>query len=77
MPIATPMQTLDAQLLDAHTRNDTHALIELYTLAGDWAEGEGRIDAACFYLTHAYVHALELGIDAAPIHDRLKAYRRI
>jgi hypothetical protein len=52
------MNTLDAQLLAAHATNDTAQLVNLYTQAADAA---GNIDTACFYLTHAYVFALEIG----------------
>lgn len=47
---------LDAQLLAAHDAGDRAALVGLYTQAADGA-GEDR--ARAFYLTHAYVFALE------------------
>jgi hypothetical protein len=49
---------LDQALLDAHARGDTDALIRLYRQAADAASTE---KAAGFYLTHAYVFALEAG----------------
>jgi hypothetical protein len=52
------MKSLDAQILAAHDACDIGALIGLYTQAADET---ADIDAACFYLTHAYVFALELG----------------
>jgi hypothetical protein len=52
------MKSLDAQILAAHDACDIGALIGLYTQA---ANETADIDAACFYLTHAYVFALELG----------------
>ena len=52
------MKSLDAQILAAHDACDIGALIGLYTQAADET---ANIDAACFYLTHAYVFALELG----------------
>lgn len=58
------MNDLDAQLLAAHDTNDAVAMVELYTQAADQSDD---IDAACFYLTHAYVFALELGDPAAQI----------
>ncbi len=64
------MRELDDQLLAAHARNDRAALVGLYTQAADCA---GDPDATCFYLTHAYVFALELGDARAPaLHARLK-----
>lgn len=56
---------LDELLLDAHARNDGEALVELYTLAANQSESAGNIDAACFYLTHAFVFALHSGSPAA------------
>ena len=52
------MSALDAQLLTAHADNDLAALVSLYTDAAAGAEDE---DAQRFYLTHAFVFALELG----------------
>ncbi len=65
---------LEARLLNAHARGDRAALIGLYTEAADAATSQ---DATCFYLTHAYVHALETGSEAArSLHARLKAAGR-
>ena len=58
---------LDAQMIAAHEAGDWEALIRLYTEAADAANDE---DAACFFLTHAYVFALEAGADEV---DGLKA----
>ncbi|MCX7565272.1 hypothetical protein OS189_02805 [Sulfitobacter sp. F26169L] len=52
------MNALHAELLAAHEANDTAALIGLYAQAADHAED---VDAACFFLTHALVFALEAG----------------
>jgi hypothetical protein len=52
------MKDLDAQMIAAHAAHDLTALIQLYTQAADEAND---LDAACFYLTHAYVFALESG----------------
>lgn len=66
--------TLDDRLLAAHARNDKHALIGLYTQAADETADQ---DAACFYLTHAYVFALDMGdTRATALHARLKAAGR-
>lgn len=57
------MNTLNDALLAAHDRNDLAALVDLYARAADQANTE---TAAGFYLTHAYVFALELGAAQAP-----------
>lgn len=70
------MSDLNAQLLAAHAAGDTPTLIRLYTAAADQAEQQD-LDAACFYLTHAYVFALELGDAACPtLRARLVAHGR-
>ena len=68
------MSALDDALLAAHEAGDKAALIRLYTQAADEA---GDVDAACFYLTHAYVFALESGApDAVALHRRLADHGR-
>ncbi|MDJ0826769.1 MAG: hypothetical protein QNJ16_14820 [Rhodobacter sp.] len=49
-------------MLEAHARDDHRALVSLYTQA---AEVTGDHDAACFFLTQAYVFALDTGHSAA------------
>ena len=51
------MSDLETLLLDAHGRDDRPALVTLYSEAADIAPDEG---AAGFFLTQAYVYALEL-----------------
>lgn len=71
------MSALDAALLAAHASGDYAALVDLYTKAADEAETSGDIDAACFFLTHAYVFALEAGSPVAKVlHARLVAHGR-
>lgn len=66
--------TLATDLLDAHARDDRAALVRLYTAAADQTSD---VDAACFYLTHAYVFALDCGDPSAPaLHARLVAQGR-
>ena len=68
------MKSLDSQLLEAHDANDTAALVSLYMQAADDTDD---INAACFYLTHAYVFALERGDKAADaLRERLAAHGR-
>lgn len=52
------MNDLHAQMMAAHGAGDLPALVTLYSAAADAAPD---VDTACFYLTHAYVFALELG----------------
>lgn len=68
------MKSLDAQIFAAHDACDIGALIGLYTQAADET---ADIDAACFYLTHAYVFALELGSPVAiSLRKRLTKHGR-
>jgi hypothetical protein len=51
--------------------------VHLYAEAGDRAEAAGEIDAACFFLTHAYVFALASGApEADALHARLLTHGR-
>ncbi|MFV1441759.1 MULTISPECIES: hypothetical protein [unclassified Phaeobacter] len=69
---------LDRALLQAHAADDGAALVRLYSLAADYAEAADDIDRACFYLTHAFVFALELGApEADPLNARLAARGRV
>lgn len=68
------MSDLDARMIAAHEAQDQQALISLYTQAADEANA---LDAACFYLTHAYIFALEAGApEAAGLHARLVSHGR-
>ncbi len=63
------MKALDNALLAAHAADDSETLIKLYAQAADTAE---TADSAAFYLTHAYIFALESGhADAPALHQRL------
>jgi len=67
-------EELEAQLLAAHEGDDRFALIRLYTQAADITND---VDAACFFLTYAYIFALEVGApEATTLHTRLKAHGR-
>ena len=69
------MTSLQNRLLDAHARDDRAALVALYTEAADVSD---TVDAACFYLTHAYIFALEKGDPASEgLYLRLKAQGRV
>ena len=69
------MTDLDTRLLAAHAADDRRALVALYTEAADCANS---VDAACFYLTHAYVFGLELNhADVPALFARLRAQGRV
>jgi hypothetical protein len=65
---------LHSRMLAAHAGPDPAALIALYTEAADTAND---MDASCFFLTHAYVFALEAGApQACQLHQRLLSLGR-
>lgn len=69
------MSDLNTKLLAAHGAQDHDALVDLYTQAADNAPD---IDTACFFLTHAYVFALEQAHPAtAQLHARLREHARV
>lgn len=62
---------LDARLLEAHARGRAEDLVQLYARAADEAEDD---KARAFYLTHAYVYALDSGHgDADTLREALIA----
>ena len=70
-------EALDRELLEAHANCDQEALVRLYTIAADERELARDVDAACFYLTHAFVFALESGHpEASNLNKRLADYGR-
>lgn len=65
---------LNERLLAAHAAKDKAALVSLYTRAADVS---ATMDATCFYLTHAYIFALDLGDPrASALHARLVEHGR-
>lgn len=68
------MNNLETQLLAAHERDDHGALVGLYRKAAD---GAANADATGFFLTHAYIFALETRHrDAPALRARLVAMGR-
>jgi len=68
------MRDLEARLLAAHARRDLRALVTLYSAAADTASSQ---DAGGFFLTQAYVYALDCNHPAATaLHARLVAEGR-
>ncbi|MEM8980673.1 MAG: hypothetical protein AAGD04_14390 [Pseudomonadota bacterium] len=61
--------SLEDRLLSAHKSNDKEALVGLYEEACHTAKAAGNEQGAGFYMTHAYVFALEIG------HPRTQALR--
>ena len=69
------MSDLDQRLRRAHDSQDGPTLTRLYVEAADGASTD---EAAAFYLTHAYIWALDTGDPAAPaLRARLAAMHRI
>ncbi|MEM9733862.1 MAG: hypothetical protein AAF903_10325 [Pseudomonadota bacterium] len=62
------MSNLDVALLAAHERNDKQALVRLYREAAR-QHGDDE-DRAAFYLTHAYIFALDCGAPEAEVLNR-------
>ena len=68
---------LECLFLDAHARDDGAALVDLYTIAANQSEAAGKIDAACFYLTQAFVFGLHCGsAETRDLQMRLSDYGR-
>jgi hypothetical protein len=71
------LDQINADLLVAHAVGDKPALVRLYRSAGDHMLSLGNIDAGCFYLTHAYIFALDCDDESvAKIHQILVAHGR-
>lgn len=67
----------NAAAIAASKAGDEAALVALYLEEADRLEAQGDVDAACFYLTQAYVFALHLGDPrASDLHARLMAHGR-
>ena len=76
--IASELAALERELLAAHESGDSDALVGLYAVAADKAEASDDIDSAAFFLTHAWIFALELGDERAEaIRARLASWGRV
>ncbi len=63
----------DDAIAAAVARRDATALVRHYSEAADRLAAWGEGDASLFFLTHAYIWALEAGLpEARAIHARLK-----
>ena len=65
-------------MLGAHADGSAGALIQHYAKAAEMAETEGDVDRAAFFLTHAWVFALEAGDErAATFREKLASWSRV
>ncbi|NND18706.1 MAG: hypothetical protein HKN98_09015 [Silicimonas sp.] len=60
-------RAIDRRLLAAHSEGDLATLVRLYREAGERAEADGDRDRAAFFLTHAWIYALEAGLGEAEV----------
>ncbi|NNE78884.1 MAG: hypothetical protein HKN18_01305 [Silicimonas sp.] len=64
-------------MMAAHGSCNLPELVDLYATAANWAETEGDVDRCCFFLTQAWVYAMEAGSpDANQLRNRLVAHGR-
>lgn len=71
------LQSDDEAIIAAHHARDVATLVRIYRTEADRRAEQCDVDAECFFLTQAYVWALEGGHpDANTLHSRLKAYGR-
>ncbi len=65
-------EELNSRILDAWSQGDDPLLAGLYAAAGQLMLDSGLVDEGCFFLTQAYILALENGLGSAPtIHAEL------
>ncbi len=75
-PDGSRVSSLNDALLAAHQAKDSATLVRLYRAAGEEALTTNEVQG-CFYLTHAYVFALEAGLpEAGDLHATLKSLGR-
>ena len=68
---------LDRQLIAANLAKDNISLIALYQHAAEICEAKGAVDETCFFLTQAYVFALQEGSSQSrQLKEKLVAYAR-
>jgi len=68
---------MEDRLHEAIERHDLEVLTRIYTDAANASEQCGNIDETCFFLTQAYVCALQQGANTAlKLHSRLIKYGR-
>ena len=68
---------LESQILEAHNASDSDALWRLYRIAAASADDAGDEERAAFFLTHAWVFALDAAsASASDLFDELRARGR-
>lgn len=67
-------RAIDTALREAHADLAPARMARLYEAAANGEEASGRIDAACFFLTQAWIFALDASLDDA---ERLEARLRV
>ncbi len=68
---------LNLEILEAWDQGNGPLLSRLYAKAGNLMLNSGRTDEGCFFLTQAYVLALENGLADAPVlHAELARHGR-
>ncbi len=60
----------EQQIQQAHHSGNMVLLSTLYAQAADELEADGDTDAACFYLTQAYIFALDAGLPSATAYNK-------
>ena len=71
------MNAAERDLLEAHARGDGRAVARAYLAAANGAARAGDEGRAAFFLTHAWVFALEAGDPlAGDCHERLSRMGR-
>lgn len=69
---------LHGALIDAHASAEPERLSALYVRAADARERDGDVDAACFFLTQAWVFALQADLPSeTAIRERLARHGRV
>ena len=72
----TPEMSQD-NLLKAIEKNDLPTVVEIFFSHGKAKLDNNEINAGCYYLTNAYIYALEAGSGRIEeLHDLLKFYNR-
>ena len=70
-------RSLQEALLEAHAADDRLALVSLYLEAANLAAESQGIEKECFFLTHAWVFALETDHELSDdLRVRLEYYGR-
>ena len=70
-------EELNSGILEAWSNGDGPTLAELYAAAGNSMLDSGLEDEGCFFLTQAYILALEHGLEiAVPLHAELVKHGR-